>query len=333
MNENQGSGTVIRASDLRMHYGQKRVLDGLDLTIGAEEVVAVLGPNGAGKSTLIEILEGFRARSGGEVAVLGEDPAHGGEAWRARLGVVLQNSGDHGKWRPRELLAHIARFYRPYVEPRDPDELLELVGLSAQAGQRIQTLSGGQRRRLDVALGIVGRPQVLFLDEPTTGFDPRARREFHELIHLLTDLEGTTIVLTTHDLAEAEKLADRIVVLAGGGIIADGSPHALTLAASATAEVRWKQDGQAHVHATEDATGFVRRLLASAQDAGGDGGAGEITDLEIQRATLEDAYLSIVERFEAGEPVAAAELREELRGQTAAETDMRQTDEGQEAVR
>lgn len=297
---------VISVSDLRMRYGDTQVLDGIDLEVKAEEVVAVLGPNGAGKSTTIEILEGFRARSGGQVSVLGVDPARGDDAWRSQIGVVLQNSSDHGKWRPLQLLSYLADFYRPYVDPWPVTELLELVGLTAQAKQKIHTLSGGQRRRLDVALGIIGRPSLLFLDEPTTGFDPRAKREFHELVHRLGDLEGTTIILTTHDLSEAEKLADRIVILAGGRIIADGSPPALMREVGSTAEVRWVQSGQVHVHSSENATDFVRHLLA--------GGAGaEITDLTVQRASLEDAYLSIVEKFQSGEAIEATDFTEAAR--------------------
>lgn len=302
MNQRPTHDLVISTSDLQMRYGSTQVLDGIDLDVEAGGVVAVLGPNGAGKSTTIEILEGFRSRSGGEVSVLGADPATADESWRSQIGVVLQSSSDHGKWRPEQLLGHLADFYRPYVDPWPVNELLELVGLTEQAGQRIQTLSGGQRRRLDVALGVIGRPPLLFLDEPTTGFDPRARREFHELVHRLSDLENTTILLTTHDLAEAEKLAGRIVILAGGRIIADGSPLELMQAVSGTAEVRWRQAGQLHVHPSQDATAFVRELLIREGEA--------VTELEIQRTTLEDAYLSIVEQFEAGETVEAAEFQE-----------------------
>ncbi|WP_227995893.1 ABC transporter ATP-binding protein [Glycomyces albidus] len=293
------AGPAIAVSDLRMRYGDKDVLTGLDLRVEAGGVTALLGPNGAGKTTTIEILEGFRARSGGDVEVLGVDPVSGGEAWRARLGVVLQEWRDNGKWRVRDLLRHFAEYYRPYADPWGADELLELVGLTAQAGQRIQTLSGGQRRRLDVAIGIIGRPELLFLDEPTTGFDPHARREFHELIHRLTDLDGTTILLTTHDLDEAEKLAERIVILAGGRIIADGSPDQLARAAATVAEVSWTQDGRRHVHATEDATDFARGLLAT------DDGA--VTDLEIHRASLEEAYLTLVQQFETGQTETAVD--------------------------
>ncbi|HJE59625.1 MAG TPA: ABC transporter ATP-binding protein [Nocardiopsis listeri] len=289
--------TAIAVSDLRMRYGTTDVLNGVEFEVATGEVLAILGPNGAGKTTTVEILEGFRARSGGRVEVLGVDPAHGDDSWRARIGMVLQNWNDHGKWRVRTFLRHIADYYRPYTVPWPVDELLALVGLEDQADQRVQRLSGGQRRRLDVAAGVIGRPGLLFLDEPTTGFDPLARREFHELIHRMSDLEGTTIVLTTHDLAEAEKLAGRILILAGGRIIADGSPDALTRAAEATAEVRWTQAGQRHVHPGTDATSFVRELLSTDD--------GTVTDLEVRRAGLEEAYLTLVEQFEAGETSAA----------------------------
>ena len=184
-------------------------------------MICLLGPNGAGKTTTIEILEGFRMPSAGEVRVLGEDPARAGEDWRARTGVVLQSWRDHPRWTPRRLLSQLGGYYAPYSTPEMErpvavDALLEMVGLDELADQKIVTLSGGQRRRLDVAIGIVGRPELLFLDEPTAGFDPEARREFHHLVHRLSDLEGTTILLTTHDLDEAEKLADRILILADG---------------------------------------------------------------------------------------------------------------------
>jgi ABC-2 type transport system ATP-binding protein len=240
-------------------------------------------------------------RSAGEVSVLGVDPAHGDEDWRARLGVVLQSWRDHWKWRVRELLEHLGLYYAPYStdrirRPWDPDELVELVGLTEHAHKRINKLSGGQRRRLDVAIGIVGRPELLFLDEPTAGFDPEARREFHDLVHRLAD-EDTTILLTTHDLDEAEKLADRILILAGGTIIANGSPDELARRMSAEAEVKWTIDGQRYVHSTLDATGFVRELFIKHDTA--------VTDLEVRRASLEDVYMSMVKEFESGRQDAA----------------------------
>jgi ABC-2 type transport system ATP-binding protein len=278
-----------------MRYGTADVLNGIDFEIRTGEVVALLGPNGAGKTTTIEILEGFRGRSAGQVSVLGTDPAHGGEQWRARLGVVLQSWRDHAKWRVRELLHHLGRYYARYGTPEYPrpwqtDELIELVGLTAQANKRVVTLSGGQRRRLDLAIGIVGRPELLFLDEPTAGFDPSARREFHELVHRLTDVEQATVLLTTHDLAEAEKLADRVLVLGGGRIIADGSPDELALRMSAQAEVRWTVDGQRYVHPTDGATAFTRKLFAQYGEA--------VEDLEVRRASLEDTYMALVREYE-----------------------------------
>lgn len=293
--------TVLDVRDLRMRYGTTDVLKGVDFTARAGEVVALLGPNGAGKTTTIEILEGFRMRSAGEVAVLGVDPAHGDENWRARLGVVLQSWRDHGKWRVRELLAHLGSYYQPYstgriTRPWAADELVDVVGLTEHADKKIAKLSGGQRRRLDVAIGIVGKPELLFLDEPTAGFDPEARREFHDLVHRLSD-NATTILLTTHDLDEAEKLADRILILAGGTIIADGSADELARRMSTEAEVRWTVDGQRFVHSTMDATTFVRELFVQHGDA--------IGDLEVRRASLEDTYMTMVRAVESGEGDAA----------------------------
>lgn len=277
---------VIRVHDLRMSYGPVEVLKGVDFTVRRGEVIVLLGPNGAGKTTTIEILEGFRMRSGGQVTVLGVDPARGDEAWRARLGVVLQSWRDHGRWKVGELLAHLRAFYTPYRTPFDLDELLAAVGLAEHAGRRLSKLSGGERRRLDVAIGIVGRPELLFLDEPTAGFDPHARRDFHDLLHRLSDLEETTILMTTHDLDEAEKLADRILILDEGGIVADGSPDALARKVARDAQVRWSVDGEHFVHATDDVTAFVRGLFAQHGDA--------VQDLEIRRATLEDTYMAMV---------------------------------------
>jgi ABC-2 type transport system ATP-binding protein len=290
---------VLDVRELRMRYGQADVLDGVTFAARRGEVLTLLGPNGAGKTTTVEILEGFRMRSAGQVSVLGADPAHGGEAWRARIGVVQQSWRDHAKWRVRELLAHLGRYYAPYStaelpRPWDTDELLATVGLTELAGQKIRRLSGGQRRRLDVAIGIVGRPELLFLDEPTAGFDPQARRDFHDLVHRLSDREDATILLTTHDLDEAEKLADRILILAAGRIVADGSADQLARQVSGQAQVRWSQDGEHYVHATGDATRFVRELLAQPK--------AEITDLEVRRVSLEDTYMALVRQAEQGPP-------------------------------
>jgi ABC-2 type transport system ATP-binding protein len=283
---------VIDVAGLRMRYGTADVLHDVTFQARRGEVLALLGPNGAGKTTTIEILEGFRTRSAGHVEVLGTDPARAGEDWRARVGVVLQSWRDHGKWRVRELLAQIGAYYTGYTTPWDPNDLVAAVGLAGQAKQKIRTLSGGQRRRLDVAIGIVGRPEVLFLDEPTAGFDPEARREFHDLVHRLSDELDTTILLTTHDLDEAEKLADRILILNGGRIIADGSADALSRQISGEAEVRWTVDGQRFVHSTTEATKYVHDLFKQHGEA--------VADLEVRRASLEDTYMTLVHRAETG---------------------------------
>ncbi|MET8773953.1 ABC transporter ATP-binding protein [Nocardia sp. NPDC004654] len=230
--------------------------------------------------------------------MLGADPAHGDEAWRARIGVVLQSWRDHGKWRVRELLSHLGAYYAPYGSERirrpwDTDDLIAAVGLTEQAGAKIMSLSGGQRRRLDVAIGIVGRPELLFLDEPTAGFDPQARREFHDLVHRLADDQQTTILLTTHDLDEAEKLADRILILAGGRIIADGSADELSRRIAGEAEVRWTRDDQRFVHTTTESTKFVYELFMQYGE--------DIGELEVRRASLEDTYMTLVRQFESGE--------------------------------
>lgn len=303
---------VIQVRDLRMRYVDVDVLSGVDFDVRRGEVVALLGPNGAGKTTTIEILEGFREQSAGDVDIFGEDPRTAGEDWRARVGVVLQSWRDHARWNARDLLTHLGRYFEPYSTPDRPrpydvDELISMVGLQDQSDQKIRTLSGGQRRRLDVAVGIVGRPELLFLDEPTAGFDPQAKREFHDLVHRLSDLEDTTILLTTHDLDEADKLADRILILAGGRIVADGTADELGRQITREAEVRWSLDGERFVHATEDATGFVRDLFAQH--------GLEIADLEVKRATLEDTYIAMVQRFESGQlPRRAATTFEEVTG-------------------
>lgn len=297
-----GHDVVLDVGALCMRYDTTEVLREVAFQARRGEVLVMLGPNGAGKTTTIEILEGFRTRSAGEVRVLGVDPAHGDEAWRSRIGVVLQSWRDHAKWRVRELLGHLGTFYRPYSDDRarkpwDTGELIELVGLTEQAGAKISTLSGGQRRRLDVAIGIVGRPEVLFMDEPTAGFDPAARRDFHDLVHRLADLEDTTVLLTTHDLDEAEKLADRILILAGGRIIADGSADELSRSIAGEAEVRWTVEDQRFVHTTTESTKFVHELFKQHGD--------RIGDLEVRRASLEDTYMTLVRRHESGEPGAA----------------------------
>ena len=299
---------MVEVAGLRMRYGSFDVLNGVEFSIGRGEVVTLLGPNGAGKTTTIEILEGFRMRSDGDVSVLGVDPANGNEDWRARVGVVLQSWRDHARWTPRALLTHLGRYYEPYstadrTRPYDIEKLIAMIGLEDQAEQKIRTLSGGQRRRLDVAVGIIGRPELLFLDEPTAGFDPHARRDFHDLVHRLSDLDDTTILLTTHDLDEAEKLADRILILAGGRIVADGSADQLARQVTRDAQVRWSHNGEQFVHATPDPTSYVRQLLTQHDD---------VTDLEVRRATLEDTYIAMVQQHETGSPGEAATAFEEV---------------------
>ncbi len=213
--------------------------------------------------------------------------------------LVLQSWRDHAKWQVRELLAHLGRYYAPYAtvsvtRPWDVDDLLETVGLTGDARKRVRDLSGGQRRRLDVAIGIVGRPELLFLDEPTAGFDPEARRDFHDLVHRLADRDEATILLTTHDLDEAERLADRILILARGTIIADGSADGLARAMTGQSEVRWSRDGQRFARAADDATAFVRELFRQHGES--------IQDLEVRRASLEDTYMALVRQAEHGGP-------------------------------
>lgn len=289
------NNAVVKVKNLQMRYGDNTVLDGVNFEINKGEILVLLGPNGAGKTTTIEVLEGFRGRSGGSVQVLGVDPDHGDEAWRSRIGVVLQSWRDHSRWPVRTLLNHLGKYYESYSMPErkrpfDSDELLGKVGLQAHAHKKVNQLSGGQRRRLDVAIGLIGNPELLFLDEPTVGFDPSARREFHDVIHKLSDLEETTILLTTHDLDEAEKLSDRIIILAGGKIVANGSADALAQEVAGKTEVIWTQNGKRHVHATDDATTYTRQLLTQHQKS--------ISKLEIRRASLEDTYMSIVQQHE-----------------------------------
>jgi len=281
---------VISVRGLSKHYGKQRVLDGLDLEISAGETYALLGPNGAGKSTTIEILEGARTPSSGTVRVLGEDPLTAGRPWRARIGIVTQNSGDLGPFTPRELISHFGGLY---PNPRPVDEVLDLVGLASHAKKRATKLSGGQQRRLDFALGIVGRPELLFLDEPTTGFDAEARRQFWSMLEGLTD-EGTAVLLTTHYLDEAERLADRVGVLAGGRIVAEAPPAALGGAEARVPVVSWRDSsGVRHQERTRTPDALVARLRTEAEEAGLP--HGEPEELEIRRPSLEEIYLSLLD--------------------------------------
>ena len=292
---------VLDVEELRMRYGTTDVLRGVTFQVGRGEVLAVLGPNGAGKTTTIEILEGFRLRSAGRVEVLGVDPAYGGERWRARVGVVLQSWRDHGNWRVRELLAYLGSYYAGYSteairRPWEADDLMAVVGLSAYAGRKVRMLSGGQRRRLDVAIGLVGRPELVFLDEPTAGFDPQARHEFHDLVRRLAERDQTTILLTTHDLSEAERVADRILILSDGRIVAQGTAAELREQTPADTEVRWRCGAQRFVRSTAQPARLVAELFERS--------GGAITDLEVRRSTLEDSYLALVRRAESAPAVA-----------------------------
>ena len=272
---------VVRVRGLRKRYHGKNAVDGIDLDIERGEVFALLGPNGAGKTTTVEILEGHRRRDDGEVSVLGADPAGADRAWRARIGIVPQSDWATGELTVREMVAQYSAFF---PRPRDPDEVIAAVGMTEQAGQRLRRLSGGQRRRVDVAIGIVGRPELLLLDEPTTGFDPQARRQFWELIGGLTR-GGTTILLTTHYLDEAEALASRVAVLADGRIAALGPPADLG-GSDDEATVSWlTPDGTRSVRTTTP-TQFVMQLAGSS--------GGEIPGLSVTRPSLEDRYLELI---------------------------------------
>jgi len=284
---------AIRVRGLRKQYHGKTAVDGIDLDIERGEVFALLGPNGAGKTTTVEILEGHRWRDSGEVSVLGADPAAAGRAWRARIGIVPQSDWATGELTVREIVAQFGSYF---PDPRDPDEVIAAVGLTEQAGKRLRRLSGGQRRRVDVAIGIVGRPELLFLDEPTTGFDPQARRQFWDLIAELSH-DGTTILLTTHYLDEAQVLARRVAVLAGGRIVALGTPADLG-GSDDEATVSWQTpDGIRSVQTTTP-TQFVMRLAGSSGE--------EIPGLAVTRPSLEDRYLELIAAAEVPEPAGAA---------------------------
>ena len=276
--------SVVRVRDLRKSYGGFTALDGVSFDIHRGETFALLGPNGAGKSTTIEILEGYRDRTSGEASVLGIDPSKGGLDWKARLGIVLQSTGESGNVTVREQLTHFAGYY---PNARDVDEVIAAVGLVEKQKTLIRKLSGGQRRRVDVALGIVGRPELLFLDEPTTGFDPEARRQFWELIRTLKS-EGTTILLTTHYLDEASQLGDRAGIIAGGTLIDIGRVDELGGAESRVPIVRWVDNGIAREERTTSPGALVAQL-------------GEPEGLEVIRPSLEDVYLRLVGEHEASD--------------------------------
>jgi ABC-2 type transport system ATP-binding protein len=271
---------AISAHKVTKTYGNFTALAGVSLQVATGECLALLGPNGAGKTTLTEILEGYRQRDGGEAEVLGVDPGKPTAAWRAKLGIVLQNASDMADLTVEETITQFARYY---PNPADPQHVIAAVGLTEKSRSRNGKLSGGQRRRLDVALGIIGNPDVLFLDEPTTGFDPEARREFWVLIDRLKS-EGTTILLTTHYLDEAQYLADRVAVIARGQIVAQGTPDSIGHRSEAI--VSWTQDGREMSVPTNEPTAFIAQLGLQF-DA-------EIPNLAVRRSSLEDAYLELI---------------------------------------
>ena len=272
---------AVHVRSLSKSYGQLQAVRDVDLDVGHGEVYAILGPNGAGKSTTIEILEGHRKRDSGHVSVLGEDPGVAGREWRAKIGIVLQEVSDAGMLTVSET---VRMFTKCYGAARVPEEVLELVGLGSVSESKVRTLSGGQRRRLDVALGIINLPALLFLDEPTTGFDPEARLRFWDLIRLLAR-GGTTILLTTHYLEEAAALADRVAVIADGRVVAVDSPPNLIRYVNSAATVRWRADGEIHTVQTDRPTELIReRSMAGT----------ELIDLTVSRPTLEDAYLQLI---------------------------------------
>jgi ABC-2 type transport system ATP-binding protein len=274
---------AVSVRGLRKSYGATEAVRGIDFEIAAGEVFGLLGPNGAGKTTTIEILEGYRDRSAGAVEVLGVDPQQAGRAWREQLGVVLQSSSLYPNLTVRESARTFAGYY---TQPRDVDEVVDLVGLTEKADARVRSLSGGQKRRLDLALALVGDPELIFLDEPTTGFDPGARRTAWETIRNLRSL-GKTILLTTHYLDEAEQLADRVAVLRAGEIVREGKPSELTGASSQT-EIRFRRNGEVVVERTDRPTQRLHELIHEYGDV-------ELEALEVRRPTLEDVYLELTE--------------------------------------
>ena len=258
---------------------------GIDFEIETGEVFGLLGPNGAGKTTTVEILEGYRTRDGGQVSVLGQDPAHAGPDWRQRIGVVLQSGALYPNLTVTE---HLELFAGYYERPRDVGQVIEVVGLADKHDARVRTLSGGQQRRLDLGLGLIGDPEVLFLDEPTTGFDPAARRAAWDVIRSLRTL-GKTILLTTHYLDEAEQLSDRVAVLREGAIVAIGRPEELSGAAPAT-EIRYRRNGEEILVSTHEPTRVLHELTAEALAQGH-----ELEGLSVRRPTLEEVYLALTE--------------------------------------
>ncbi|WP_231976782.1 ABC transporter ATP-binding protein [Mycobacterium sp. E740] len=281
LNVHTNDTAAVQVRGLSKCYGRTHAVRDIDFDVGHGEIFAILGPNGAGKSTTIEILEGNRKRDSGRVLVLGEDPGTAGRSWRARIGIVLQDASDASMLTVRET---VKMFTSCYGAARRPEELLEFVGLAPLSSSRVRTLSGGQRRRLDVALGIIGMPELLFLDEPTVGFDPESRRQFWDVIRLLT-ANGTTILLTTHYLEEAAALADRVAVVANGRIVAMDSPARLVEHLRSAATVRWVEGDEVYVEHTDFPTELIRQRSRD---------GAELAQLTVSRPTLEDAYLQLI---------------------------------------
>ena len=279
------SDPAIDVRDLRKSYGAVEAVRGLSFTVARGEVYGLLGPNGAGKTTTVEILEGYRSRSGGTVRVLGHDPARRPRALRERVGIVLQQTGLYRNVRVREAIVHFARYY---PRPRDPDEVIGLVGLEGKQDALARTLSGGQLRRLDLALALIGDPELVFLDEPTTGLDPAARRAAWDTVRSLRSL-GKTVLLTTHYLDEAQALADRVAIVKAGTILAEGAPRDLGVGAGARVRITYRNgDGEQVEHVTDDPTRLLHELTADALARGE-----TLEDIEVSRPTLEEVYLEL----------------------------------------
>ena len=275
---------MISISGLRMSYGETEAVRGIDLEVNRGEVFAFLGPNGAGKTTTVEILEGYRRRSGGEVTVLGEDPERAGRQWRERIGIVLQSGRLDPYLTVRESLQLYAGYFRA---PRPVEEVISLIGLEGKADERASRLSGGQQRRLDVGMALVGDPELLFLDEPTTGFDPSARRQAWDVIAGLRDL-GKTVFLTTHYMDEAQRLADRVTIISAGRVVARGTPADLGEREKGATTIRYRSDGREVTVETKTPVRTLHELTGEALSRGE-----ELEGLEVTRPSLEDVYLEL----------------------------------------
>jgi ABC-2 type transport system ATP-binding protein len=289
------SSAAIEVHGLRKAYGEHEAVRGIDFSVGRGEVFGLLGPNGAGKTTTVEILEGYRPRDAGDVSVLGFDPQRRERALRERVGIVLQSCGFDRHLTPREMVEHWAALY---PHPRDPAEVIALVGLEDKQHDIVRRLSGGQQRRLDLALALVGDPELVFLDEPTTGFDPAARRSAWSAIRSLRDL-GKTVVLTTHYLDEAQELSDRVAIIKDGRILAIGTPRELGVGAAQRVRVTWRgEDGELHEREVDDPTQLLHELTAEALARGG-----SVRELTVVRPSLEDVYLELTADEAAEDPV------------------------------